>query len=384
MKINIFDIRSSSSFSRISILMAAIILLLLPLMRPVLAAGPGKWGYINSSGIMVIAPRFDFASTFSDERAQVKTADGFGFIDTSGALVIPARYGQVMPFKHGVTSVRLFGGQEWFLINTRGERLGNQGFSEMLTFTDGLAAFRDKGKTGYVDTAGNIVIQPTLSWGGPFFNGRAPITLTLGYAFIDKSGAIAIKGPFQDTNPFSGGYALVKVKGMRGIIDTTGKWVIPPKYWALGPYSEGRASVQINRKWGYFDESGSIVIQPKYEFAATFKFGCTTVTLSGKTGLIDRSGTVVLPPVYESLEMLSPKCLRSVKDGVTQYITLRGEPFSSGDIGWLAPPAEGLHLYRGSNNKWGYISEDGTVVVEAQYCNAGAFGNGLAPVQVCE
>jgi len=374
----------ASSFSKISVLMTASLLLLIPLILPVLAAGPGKWGYINSSGTMVIAPRFDYATTFSDGRAQVKTADGIGFIDTSGALVIPARYGQVMPFKHGVASVRLFGGKEWLLINTRGEQLGSRGFEDILFFSDGLAAFRDNGKTGYVDTTGSIVIQPTLSWGGPFFNGRAPITLVQGYAFIDKSGAIAIKGPFQEANPFSGGYSLVKVNGMRGIIDTTGKWVIPPKYRALGPYSEGRASVQINRRWGYFDESGSLVIPAKYEFAATFKFGRTTVTLSGKTGLIDRDGKMVLSPVYDSLEMLSPKCLRSVKGGITHYITITGEPFSGGDIGWLAPPAEGMHLYRGINNKWGYISQEGIVAVEAQYCNAGAFGDGLAPVQVCE
>lgn len=42
------------------------------------------WGYIDSTGKMVIKPQFDNAEGFYEDRAAVKIKDKWGFIDTNG------------------------------------------------------------------------------------------------------------------------------------------------------------------------------------------------------------------------------------------------------------------------------------------------------------
>ena len=53
------------------------------------------------------------------------------------------------------------------------------------------------------------------------------------------------------------------------------------------------------------------------------------------------------------------------------------------DIAWMAPAGDGRHLFKDSGGKWGFLGEDGNVAIKPEFCGAGAFGNGLAPVRLC-
>ena len=75
----------------------------------------GKWGYINKSGIYVIAPQFDGTRPFSEGLAVVWIGgDGlgrggkWGYIDTQGAVVIPLQFDQVSPFTEGLAAVKVY------------------------------------------------------------------------------------------------------------------------------------------------------------------------------------------------------------------------------------------------------------------------------------
>src|SRR5271170_5871761 len=43
-----------------------------------------KWGYVDSTGKVVITPRFDATSSFSERLAAVQVNGKWGYIDTSG------------------------------------------------------------------------------------------------------------------------------------------------------------------------------------------------------------------------------------------------------------------------------------------------------------
>ncbi|WP_246798412.1 WG repeat-containing protein [Rhizobium leguminosarum] len=58
----------------------------------------GKFGYINSSGDMVIAPMFDLARAFRKGHAEVVAGDKAGIIDRTGKLVLPPNYARAIPF----------------------------------------------------------------------------------------------------------------------------------------------------------------------------------------------------------------------------------------------------------------------------------------------
>lgn len=66
--------------------------------------GRAQWGYINRSGQVVIAPRFDYVQPFSEGLAAVE--DGhWGYIDQSGSWVLPPNYDSASPFNNQGTAL---------------------------------------------------------------------------------------------------------------------------------------------------------------------------------------------------------------------------------------------------------------------------------------
>jgi hypothetical protein len=70
------------------------------------------------------------------------------------------------------------------------------------------------------------------------------------YGFIDNTGKMVIPPQYSGAEPFFEGLAAVTVARKRGYIDETGQMVIPPKYSWTFRFSEGLARVSLGKKWG--------------------------------------------------------------------------------------------------------------------------------------
>ncbi len=76
------------------------------------------YGYRNSAGEMVIAPRFDEAWQFAEGRARVQQDGQWGFINEQGEFVIAPQFEQAWDFRHGLALVASAG--EYAYIDTTG------------------------------------------------------------------------------------------------------------------------------------------------------------------------------------------------------------------------------------------------------------------------
>jgi len=92
----------------------------------VLDGGDERGGWIGSdsrrfdaNGEALATLKFDGVDSFSDGMARVLVAGRYGFIDRSGALVIPARFTWAGSFHGGFAPVRSAEGWEW--VNRSGE-----------------------------------------------------------------------------------------------------------------------------------------------------------------------------------------------------------------------------------------------------------------------
>jgi hypothetical protein len=85
----------------------------------------GKYGYVDASGKIVIAPRFDGADAFSEGLAVVLDSGRFGYIDPRGTLAIPAVYRHARPFRDGYAPVRRDG--SWQFIDRGGNIVAARG-----------------------------------------------------------------------------------------------------------------------------------------------------------------------------------------------------------------------------------------------------------------
>ena len=61
----------------------------------------GRFGYIDATGRVVIAPQFDAAGPFTGDYAEVWLDGRSGAIDRTGRLVVPAQFDRLVPFTDG-------------------------------------------------------------------------------------------------------------------------------------------------------------------------------------------------------------------------------------------------------------------------------------------
>src|SRR5262245_36850959 len=63
-----------------------------PILHPFYSTITGKYGYLDEDGIIIINPKFDLASHFSNNLARVQVGELFGYINSSGTFVIDPRF----------------------------------------------------------------------------------------------------------------------------------------------------------------------------------------------------------------------------------------------------------------------------------------------------
>lgn len=260
-------------------------------------------GFVDETGRLVIPPKSAHTRYGSFREGLAQYVDrGFGFIDRTGSVAIPAKFYEV----------------------------GN--------FSEGLAFVRpsDERRYGYINKQGRLVIKSQFKYATDFHEGMALVILTGDiYGFIDRTGKVVLQsGSWQGVDHFSEGLALVRVsvrnnrlyRGSEdlkyGFIDQTGRFVIPPKFDRVEGFSEGRAMFRefvkdrvdfrsrdsaypATNRVGFIDSTGQVVIKAEYVNGKGFSEGLAAVAVMSPNkelawGFIDRDGRVLIPPQFSS------------------------------------------------------------------------------------
>lgn len=110
-----------------------------------------------------VTAKYDYAGPFCNGLARVKLNKKWGYIDTTGNVVVSPKYNQAENFSDGMARVRL--GQKWGLINTSGTEIIKPTFDFIDVFIDGKAKVLLNGMEYYMNTDGirvdNAYTPPT-------------------------------------------------------------------------------------------------------------------------------------------------------------------------------------------------------------------------------
>ena len=98
------------------------------------------------------ASKYDFQGPFCNGLARVKQKLKWGFIDTTGGVVVPLKYNEVTNFSDGISKVRI--GQKWGLIDTKGTVIIKPTFDAIFDFVDGKAKVMLDGQEYYMNKQG--------------------------------------------------------------------------------------------------------------------------------------------------------------------------------------------------------------------------------------
>lgn len=382
-------------------------------------SSPGKWGFIDKSGNLVIPYKLDDVC--------VDTYGGFD--DPSFSYFLPKPFRN---FSEGLCAARM--GAKWGYIDKTGAEVIPAQFDSAGVFVDGLACVRQGRKVGYINKKGKVVIPITFDW-FPWWDEKAP-----GNKELDFS-----KAMIQDLQ-FSDGLAVAFSGNHCGYIDNVGKFVIQPKYDRCSLFREHMAIVRkgdtlkcLNRtgtviavlpphtllygeglfvqsiggeKCVYNDKAGRRAIHQVFKNAHIFSEGLAAVeplvvNSSNPTwgwGYIDTSGKFVIVP---SVRFEGDKAIPSgfygegnnpanqFVDGRAIVADLRTDPTTQQNLKgvmdktgkWIVPPKYGhIAAYREGfarayrDNQPVYLDKDGKEAIKPNALWANSFSEDLAAV----
>lgn len=95
------------------------------------------------------------AGPFCNGLARVKTKNKWGYIDTTGNVVVPPKYNEVENFSDGIARVRM--GQKWGLIDTSGKEIIKPTFDWIYEFVNGKAKVKIDNTIYYMNRQGQRV-----------------------------------------------------------------------------------------------------------------------------------------------------------------------------------------------------------------------------------
>lgn len=226
----------------------------------------GKWGYMNDEGKLAIPAIYDEGSNFNGGHANVKKGKTIVLIDTKGnETTIAAPAVDVKEFSEGLAAIETKG--KFGFINTKGELVIPADFHSVGYFKNGLAwAKSSDEKLGYIDKDGKWVIKPEFEAGKEFdpVSGLARVKKEGKWCYISESGEI-LNIDAESYGDFSEGLADGKKGASVGFFDKEGKWVIEPQFQAVRDFHNGYAAARLHGKWGIIDKTGKWTVEPKFD-----------------------------------------------------------------------------------------------------------------------
>jgi hypothetical protein len=317
-----------------------------------------------------------------------------GFIDSRGHIVIPptlavsSNWGQA--FYDGLLSL---GVAEGPFLNTRGERVLENGFYRIWDFSEGLAAAlktRDS-KWGFIDHTGQFVIPPQFPFYpeglvGSFSDGLAAIEVSGRLGYIDRSGGYVIAPRFVAGTRFEDGIARVVAEG-------------PCVYFDYEQYdpcmrmsSQAAPSTGATRdrgrlagplcKWEFIDKTGKPIFAAEFEGALGFHEGLAAVKVGDLWGFVDRRGVFVIPPAFQSVHSFSNGLALVTNDKESGFIDKAGVLKMRADFFKAEPFSDGLAAVGNPDEGYIFIDLEGKQAIPERFMLASRFFHGLAHVKL--
>lgn len=299
----------------------------------------------------------------------------WGFVDTSGKLVIPLQFESPAQFRNGFATVKKEG--KMGIIDKTGKLLVDFLYDYIGDYNDGLFSARDlKSKYGFIDSANNVIIpfeydEVNISW---FSGGIAILQKGNKYGAVDKANKTVVPFEYDElgiTDGFAKGYVVGKKGNKTLLVDKTGKPVNLPNielYEKIQPIENNLLVVKEKKsgKEGIVDLTGKVIIPLKYNSVSNFYKGYAIVEGdSGRYLLGEEGKTVFEQAPFLNLQILENNLFygNTTKDETMYLFDITGKHVVEEGFGSIIPMAENMLLVNRDGKAW-YINYKGEKIAD--------------------
>ena len=254
---------------------------------------------------------------------------------------------------------------------------------------DGTLAIKKNGLWGFIDYNGEEIIKPQYYDVFSFKNGYACVKQNDKWGFINKKNEVVI--PFEydipkycikGDNPakyliggscftnHNGKFLAEVAKGDKwGIIDLNNNVVLPFKYDWLCLTSGNYIAAKLNDKWGFIDINDNIIVPFIYDDVEQDgnDLPYYTAVKDGLTGLFSFDKGMIIPCEYKELEPYHNIICAQKQNGQHVLLSYDNKELSEEYSDIISYPNLGLYLTCKDKKYYGYINEQGEIIVPFRY-----------------
>lgn len=204
------------------------------------------------------------------------------------------------------------------------------------------------------------------------------------WGYINKEGKFVIEPAYDSADDFNiNGVAIVKNKESYGLIDRSGKIILEPGFNYITYLGENLYSAFDGKNSKLVDCNGKVLFEIQGSISS-FANGMADISHSenGKYeyGYINTEGKVVIEMQYSNAGKFNgDKAIVKTKDGKYILINKNGDIQANLNYEYVWGLSEGTMVYK-SNNRYGYLKDDGSILIEAKYASVEPFSGGLAVI----
>lgn len=272
-----------------------------------------RWGFVDGTGALVVPATFDTVSGFAEGRFAFEsgvvrspgmmdhTKSLWGIADGEGKVVAPPQWLAAYAASEGRIQVKCPDGH-WAYVDLAGKPVVPCTLWRTTAYAEGRAVVEVAPESWAVlDRDGRVVfaLPADADMSGPssYSEGLLAVELRDGTRFYDRDGKVVFTVP-GFARDVSDGLALFLADGKWGAADTTGRVVIPPTFERIWPFEEGVAPALAGGKWGLVDRAGRWRVEPRFASIHPSE-GLAFASEDGKAfGYVDYDGKQVLPAIY--------------------------------------------------------------------------------------
>lgn len=214
-------------------------------------------------------------------------------------------------------------GSKYIYVKPNGDKAFNAKFDDAKHFYHGFAAVSKKGKWGYIDKKGNVVVPIKYQSASEFNKYKKTVVKFKDSYFLINSQGSLISEPFDKINNHSFlPYYIVEKDKRLGIVDSTGRTIQVPIYKGVGAMHNKQITIKKGDKWGVWEEGVENFKNAKLYFYKPEKRAVFSETCSNLASEKERkkcSDAAMLKTVYGNI--VYPKEAR--ESGIEGIVVVR-------------------------------------------------------------
>lgn len=340
-----------------------------------------KFGYINTSGQLVIEDLYDGVREFSEDLAATNLGGKWGYIDRLGQTVISHDYRSAYAFQEGIARVQDFDKKYWF-IDGQGSKLNSVGFDAAYDCLDDLIRVRTAQGYNFINLNGDTLLSDYLDGAKDFKRELSVIQRDRKYGLINKNGDQVMEMEY-DKIYIDDEYIRAKQDGSYFLYDTMGNKIFETGFEKLSKFQDSFAAAKNKQQWQLISEvAKSIHLFPsdlkRVEPAGESRW---RVTSDEGVTLVDNEGRTLTKEAYQSIFNFSEGLAAFSKNNKWGYLDSEGQEHipATFDLNWDFKDGRARVVTQGGI---GFIDLSGNMVIRPIFFEVKDFEQGRARVQI--